>query len=532
MRLNSKLVLAKLLQRVRFRPLSLAEKCRLMFGAAVIFSMMLVLLFPYTWMRMLTRKDILDVCNERANALYRSHFQSPLEPSGGELDPNSLPIQWIRFTGVEEDDFQAVTADQKVLIKSVLEDLSLDHEMLTDRANGMIQSHYVKVFRANESCRACHNPQGSAGPFSPNEAVGAALVVYRDLSGEIGKIRLVSRVGTLIAGLIGGTGAIVAFYWITQHVFLRPIRQLRAIANNVADGNLDIRSTIATGDEYQRLAEAFNHMLDNLEAAQVNLREANKQLDSKIVELSDRNIELFQANALKSEFLANMSHEFRTPLNAILGFAQVIRDKPALLSKEKERRYAENIITSGNRLLVMINDLLQLAKTRSDKMELHIERASMHQVVETLVSSLALLAKEKKIKIKSHVDADIPVLNTDIGKVQQILHNLFSNAVKFTDRRGRIELHAGMIEENTVRISVKDNGCGISSEDQEKIFQKFRQVDGSITRQSSGTGLGLAISRELATMVAGHVGLESEKGHGATFWLELPVTLGLDEDAG
>ena len=124
------------------------------------------------------------------------------------------------------------------------------------------------------------------------------------------------------------------------------------------------------------------------------------------------------------------------------------------------------------------------------------------------------------------------MLNTDIGKVQQILHNLFSNAVKFTDRRGRIELHAGMIEENTVRISVKDNGCGISSEDQEKIFQKFRQVDGSITRQSSGTGLGLAISRELATMVAGHVGLESEKGHGATFWLELPVTLGLDEDAG
>jgi len=512
-----------------------------MFGAAVIFSMMLVLLFPYTWMSMLTRKVILDVCKERANALYRSHFQFdkvlssnrlPLDPSGGELDPNGLPIRWIRFTGVEENDYKAVTADQKVFIQSVVEDLSLDHEMLTDKANGKIQSHYVKVFRANESCIACHNAQGSAGPFSPNEAVGAALVVYRDLSGEIGKTRLVTRVGTLIAGLIGATCAMIAFYWITQRVILGPIRQLRAIANNVAEGNLDIRSTIATGDEYQRLAEAFNHMLDNLEAAQVELREANRQLDSKIVELSDRNIELFRANVLKSEFLANMSHEFRTPLNAILGFAQVIRDKPALMSKEKEQRYAENIITSGNRLLVMINDLLQLAKTRSDKMELHIERASMQQVVETLVSSLALLAKEKKIKIKSHVDADIPMLNTDIGKVQQILHNLFSNAVKFTDRRGRIELHAGMIEENTVRISVKDNGCGISSEDQEEIFQKFRQVDGSITRQSSGTGLGLAISRELATMVAGRIGLESEAGHGATFWLDLPVTLRLDEDTG
>jgi signal transduction histidine kinase len=177
---------------------------------------------------------------------------------------------------------------------------------------------------------------------------------------------------------------------------------------------------------------------------------------------------------------------------------------------------------------LLINDLLQLAKTQSDKMKLHIERASMQQVIETLVLSLALLAKEKKIKIKSHVDADIPLLNTDIGKVQQILHNLFSNAVKFTDRRGRIEVHAGMIKENTVRISVKDNGCGISPEDQEKIFQKFRQLDGSITRQSSGTGLGLAISRELAAMVAGDIGLESETDAGSTFWLDLPVTLGLD----
>ena len=543
MRLNTKLVITKLLRKARFRPLSLAEKCRLMFGAAVIFSMMLVLLFPYTWMRMLTRKDILDVCKERANVLYRSHFEFDtassskgphLDPSGGELDPNDLPIRWIRFTGVEEKDFEAVPADQVALIRSVQEDLSLDHEMLIDRANGKIRSQYVKVFRANDRCIACHNSQGSAAavPFAPNEAVGAAVVVYLDLSGEIAKTRLVTRVGTLIAGLIGATGAIIAFYWITQRVILRPIRQLRAIANNVAEGNLDIRSTIATGDEYQSLAEAFNHMLDNLEAAQVKLREANKQLDSKIVELSDRNIELFKANVLKSEFLANMSHEFRTPLNAILGFAQVIRDRPALMSKEKEQRYAENIITSGNRLLVMINDLLQLAKTRSDKMELHIERASMQQVVETLVSSLVLLAKEKKIKIKSHVDSDIPVLNTDIGKVQQILHNLFSNAVKFTGRRGRIELHAGMIQESTVRISVKDNGCGISSEDQEKIFQKFRQVDGSITRQSSGTGLGLAISRELATVVAGRIGLESEKGHGATFWLDLPVTLGPNEDSG
>jgi two-component system, NarL family, sensor histidine kinase BarA len=536
MRINVKLVLPKALKTLRLWPLSLAEKCRLMFGAAVVFSLTLVLLFPYTWMRMLTQKNILDVCEERANTVYRSHFQfekaspadlSPLDQSGGKLDPNQSPLQWIRFSGNRNEDFNDLTPDRIEVIETIQDDATADYDIQIGKIDGFIQGRYAKVFRANEHCIACHNSQVVANPisFASNEVVGVALVQYRDLGGEISKIRLVNRVGTLIAGLLGGTGAIVAFYWITQRVILRPIRQLRAIANNVAEGNLDIRSTITTRDEYERLAEAFNHMLDNLQAAQVKLREANHQLDSKIVELSERNIELFKANKLKGEFLANMSHEFRTPLNAILGFAQMLREKPAILNKEKGQRYAENIITSGNRLLVMINDLLQLAKTQAGKMEIRIEQASMLPLFEALVSAFTLISKEKKIKIKTRVDRKVPVLNTDIGKIQQILYNLISNAVKFSEPRGRVELAAEMVDEKTVRISVTDHGCGIARKDQEKIFEKFRQVDGSITRQSSGTGLGLAISKELAVMLAGEISLESEEGHGATFWIDIPVVL-------
>ena len=120
------------------------------------------------------------------------------------------------------------------------------------------------------------------------------------------------------------------------------------------------------------------------------------------------------------------------------------------------------------------------------------------------------------------------MLSTDIGKVQQILYNLFSNAIKFTPEQGTIELSAHMLDDKTLRINVRDTGCGIAPKDQEKIFEKFRQVDGSITRETSGTGLGLAISQDLAVMLAGTIGLASEVNQGSTFWLEIPVVLNMD----
>lgn len=532
MRVNLKSILWKFLGFLRMAPLSLAEKCRVAFGAAVVLVLILALLLPYVWMGQLTKKAALDAGRAKTETLLRSHFQlkAPdkttlpvLGNTGAVMDANDPRMRWIRFTKENEKQPTVLTDEQKEMIESLKAEEERDDSILLAKYDGILHSNYVKVFRATENCISCHNPQGSAGPFSQNELIGA--VVIQRPAAEISRTVLLNRVWIIVTGLIAGTGAIVAFYMITQRVILRPIRQLRAIANNVAEGNLDIRSAIKTGDEYEKLADAFNHMLDGLQAAQEKLRQANKQLDGKIAELSERNIELFKANKIKSEFLANVSHEFRTPLNAILGFAEILREKPDVLKKDKARRYAENIIAGGKSLLNMINDLLDLAKTEAGKMELHIEKTSVPQLCKAVVGSVSALTKKKKIKVKLVVDDNIPVLSTDAGKVQQILYNFLSNAVKFTPERGRIEIRANMQGEQTVRIAVSDTGCGIAEPDKAKIFDKFRQADGSITRQSTGSGLGLAISKELASMLAGSIGMESELGKGSTFWLDISVTL-------
>ena len=527
----------KILVFLRLSPLSLAKKCRLAFGAAVIFILTLALLVPYMWMSKLTTMALLDAGRAKAETLLSRHFQvketsetalAPLDSTGRVRDVNNPRMWWIRFTKEEEKQLGQLSDSQKEMIESLKAQEGRDDDIQLAKYDGVLHSNYVRIFRATDSCINCHNPQGSAASFDRGKPIGA--VVIQNPAGEISKTVLLNRVWIIVAGLIAGTGAIIAFYIITQRVILRPIRQLRAIANNVAEGNLDIRSSIKTGDEYEKLADAFNHMLDGLQDGAERLRQANKQLDDKIAQLSERNIELYKANKVKGEFLANISHEFRTPLNAILGFAEILREKPDLLKKEKGRRYAENIITGGQRLLNMINDLLDMAKSEAGKMKLYIEPTSVPQLCKGLVASFSALTKKKKIKVKLTLDDDIPILSTDAGKVQQILYNFLSNAVKFTPERGRIAIEAAMTDEKTVRIAVADTGCGIVELDREKIFEKFRQADGSITRQSTGSGLGLAISRELAAMLAGSIGLESEPGKGSTFWLDIPVTITKDEE--
>jgi len=520
-----------LLRRLRLKPLSLAEKCRLQFGAAVLFSLILALLIPYFWMSKLTEKIALDAGRAVADTVFERHFQidagaskglTMLDDAGRERKAEEKVHRWLRLDSPEYKAPAELSGGQTRVLKELLADERRTDFAWIDRRQSLPTNNYIRIVRANDACIFCHRPQGSAAPFNKGQAVGALVV--RTPARQLAKTVLMNRLWISIAGLLAAIGAMVAFYIITQRVILRPIRQLRALVNNVAEGNLDARSVIKSGDEYERLSEAFNDMLDGLQDSQEKLRQANKQLDAKIGQLSDRNIQLFKANKLKSEFLANISHEFRTPLNAILGFAELLRERGAE-DADKSRRYAENIITSGRNLLNMINDLLDLAKAEAGKMELRIEKTSIPDLCESVAGFFGPLVLEKQIRMAVDVAPDIPLVQTDYGKVQQILYNLVSNAIKFTPIGGRAGIRACMLDDLTVRISVSDTGPGIAPENHDKIFEKFRQIDGSLTRQGGGTGLGLAICSELASLLAGTISLESELGKGSTFSLDIPINL-------
>jgi len=523
-------ILINILTYTHLRPISLAGKCRLLFGIAIVFVLILALLTPYFWMGKLTEKTLTDAGRAVVNTVYERHFKigkasekSPvmLDESGAVKQAQSSRVNWLRF------DLPAQTWKKKTdatLTKRIEELLKqqegTNENTWMDKVGDNVETTYINIVRANKKCLTCHSTEGSAPPFNNSKPVGAVIVQMPGR--EISRTIIMNRICVITAGLIAGAGAIVAFYIIAQRIILSPIRQLRAIANNVSQGNLDVRSGIKTNDEFERLGEALNAMLDSLVQGQEKLRGANKQLDEKITELSERNIELFRANKLKGEFLANMSHEFRTPLNAILGFAEILKEKP-VEDAAKNKRYAENIISSGKNLLTMINDLLEMAKMEAGKIELHLEKTSIQELCSGLVAFFSPLTEKQKLKVRLTVDENIPLIKTDAGKVQQILYNLLSNAVKFTPENGKIEIKAYMPDDQTVRLAVSDTGQGIAESDKEKIFEKFRQADGSITRNQPGTGLGLAISTELAKLLYGKIGLESIEGEGATFWLDLPI---------
>ena len=238
---------------------------------------------------------------------------------------------------------------------------------------------------------------------------------------------------------------------------------------------------------------------------------------------------IFESIRLKSEFLANVSHELRTPLNSIVGFAELLEElaRNDTTADPKRLRYIGNILTSGRSLLEMINELLQMAKLEAGRIDLSIGPTDVADLLEGLQAIMRPQASGKRIAIETSVEDGLPSIETDPGKLQQILYNFLSNAIKFSPVDTRVRVHAErMVRQERsvgVRIWVIDQGPGIPEDMQDTVFEKFRQVDASHTREHSGTGLGLAICKELADRLGGSVGLKSAPGRGAHFFVELPL---------
>jgi protein-histidine pros-kinase len=240
--------------------------------------------------------------------------------------------------------------------------------------------------------------------------------------------------------------------------------------------------------------------------------------------LHEKNVELQKMVEGRDLFLANMSHELRTPLNGIIGFAEFLADeKPGPVSP-KQKEYLEDILQSGKHLLHVINDVLDLAKVEAGKMELTTEAFSIRKAIDDVYAALELVAQKKQLQIAVQLDPDFDEVTLDRNRFKQVLYNLFSNAVKFTDEGGYVEVVTAKIDENRFNLVVADTGIGIKAENLKRLFKEFEQIDPG-QRRGQGTGLGLALTRRIVQLQSGTIDVESEFGKGTKFTIVLPLAL-------
>lgn len=295
-------------------------------------------------------------------------------------------------------------------------------------------------------------------------------------------------------------------------------------------------------EELRQYNDDLEQRTHELEAQRKQIETKNQILEKTKIEVEHKARELETASKYKSEFLANMSHELRTPLNSILVLAQILRKNNEGNLTDKQIEHAQTIYQSGNDLLNLINDVLDLSKVEAGKMDIHLENVSLTDLVENVKHKFVYMAEGKGLYFQTSIaDNAPPTIYTDAQRLNQIVTNLLANALKFTTK-GTVHLVIerplekeaiieGLNAEQVIALRVIDSGIGIPKSKQQLIFEAFQQADGSTSRHYGGTGLGLSISREFSKLLGGKLSLISEEGKGSTFTLYLPVICTFDENA-
>jgi len=529
---------------------SLERKCRFLFGACLLS----LITGSFWWYSSRTEKQVSEASRRTGRGLVdaimlRYHWEK------WETDPDKKPfldalsknLENQQYTwdfimpgstgkGQPQDEFE-----YNVLERFRKSERGSDADESKSKApddrrivdpNGKQFYQYFQPVYAKKDCIHCHNIRlGAFGDvetagFNEGDLMAIVKVVIPD--DETQKALNKNRAILLATAIITVFLAMIAAYVIVRYVIVKPLKHLRDVSDEISHGNIALRADIHTGDEFEELGLAFNRMIRQLTTIQSELRDVNANLNIKVDELAQANMQLHEMNRLKSDFLATMSHELRTPLNAIIGFSDVLESIASL--DDKQKRYLKNIQTSGKVLLEMINDILDLAKLESDKMEVRLSEFRIDQVVTAQCDMARPLTERKNIDLVAEIEPRLPEMFQDPVKVQQILNNLLSNAIKFTPEGGRITVRASQSKRGDLILTVADTGVGIAEEDQTAIFEKFRQGKSvlargdAMTREYSGTGLGLSIVKELCKLLGGEIALESELGKGSTFTVRLPWT--------
>jgi signal transduction histidine kinase len=514
------------------------------------------------------------IIDEIENLTYKSKFLS-LEPVEIDLQPKEQPpvevaddnweLTALRRLKEEYDrqvaELQAApnrprqtpsAADQAtmdpavatVIYETFKDEKPIETDLLAREAG---EFQYYQAVRWKAGCVICHldrygiTPPDTTRPSEENASLLPFVAVKIALPYENTQRAINKNYAILLAtAIITVFFSMIALYIVVRYVIVKPLHHLQSVSEEVERGNHAARAQIETNDEFEELARAFNRMLHHLVEAQRQLSDANVNLDAKVDQLAQANMQLYEMNRVKGDFLANVSHELRTPLNSIIGFADVLRNIDSL--SEKQKRYASNISSSGRVLLDLINDILDLAKMESGRTQVEPSEFSIEALVRAQCDAVRSLTDEKNIDLEVRSPECLPKIYQDRAKVQQILTNLLSNAIKFTPEGGRVEVRIGTLppgnttEPTWLLLTVQDTGIGVADEDRDVIFEKFRQANATrgsdnLTREFSGTGLGLSIVKELCRLLGGEIQFKSQLGQGSAFTIRLPWILATAADA-
>jgi two-component system sensor histidine kinase ChiS len=344
---------------------------------------------------------------------------------------------------------------------------------------------------------------------------------------------------TLLGGIVAlllGIGMAIAL----QRQIANPIKRLTNVTTRIRAGDLDAKAPVESADEVGELAIAFNSMAEQLKAS--------------FAELEKQNEDLKHLDQLKNEFLANTSHELRTPLNGIIGIAESLIDGATGELSQATQANLTLIISSGRRLANLVNDILDFSKLRHKNLELQLKPVDLRAVTHVVLTLSQPLAANKRLKLLNTIPAELPPAEADENRLQQILHNLIANAIKFTPS-GTVEVKAEVVTGNgqkvmineqspitdypvpepveglpitqyQLAITVSDTGIGIPEDKFDRIFESFEQAEGSTAREYGGTGLGLAVTKQLVQLHGGEISVKSQVGEGSQFTFTLPISQG------
>lgn len=522
------------------RDISLAQKCQLLFAGAVVVIVMLALAAPWFRVGSVVDQAHTDASRQFASLWASEHLGSDAALAIGKAaeiesaDGSRCRARYVPWFDWEKEAAAEPAGSFVAAARKAFDSITPG------------QRTPAEWIDARNDDRGALYRFASVQYNTEGQRAGVLLIERRSM--EARGVVFRSRVVLFVAALLAAALGLVAFHFITTRLILEPVRRLRETAELVRSGNLNTRSDIHTGDEFEELAEAFNSMLTDLQSQQQQMRGINRSLDLELTKLAERNLALYEAARLKGEFLARVSHELRTPMNAIIGFAELLqetaaadRENPTRAGEPdrvtKRAKYLNNILSAGRTLLEMINDLLAMARIEAGNIEVSVQEVSVAESCEGLLALIRPLADKKSIRLTLHApssesrgsDPELPIIRTDPKKFEQIVFNFLSNAVKFTPEHGEVTLRAERLRSadgvGRVRVSVLDTGPGIPADQHAFVFERFTQIDGSRTREHQGTGLGLAIAKEFAELLQGEIQLVSESGRGSMFSLILPLEL-------